>query len=280
MPDITDSSRQFLKRMLAAWAVLTLLFAGLGPEVSAPLGFGGRLLFWALHIGFGLVCAALATRLLVDKSNLKPDWRLIFVAAVLGVMAFAPIALALERLFPTLETLHPDDALDQWASDGFIQALVAEALSAAPSFIPAWLLINLDAVWQPSTQARTDTNADAEPVLPFALPAAIGTDLVAISADLHYLHVYTRAGKAMVLGSLASIAESLGERGMLVHRSHWIAVDQVVRLRKTAKQWHLDMHGDLSVPISRRKRKAVVERLGQDFEVASSDSSGDGVSSI
>ena len=218
--------------------------------------------------------------MLVDKSTLRPDWRLIAIAAVLGVMAFAPIALALEALFPTLSTLPPDDALDQWATDGLAQAIVAEALSAAPSFIPAWLLINLDAVWQPGTQTSSSKSLNTEPVLPFALPAAIGTELVAISADLHYLHVYTRAGKAMVLGSLASVAESLDDRGMLVHRSHWIAVDQVVRLRKTPRQWYLELHGDLSVPISRRKRKVVVERLGQDFEVTSDDSSGSRVNSV
>ncbi|MEN7343755.1 MAG: LytTR family DNA-binding domain-containing protein, partial [Pseudomonadota bacterium] len=84
---------------------------------------------------------------------------------------------------------------------------------------------------------------------------------------LHYLHVYTRDGKAMVLGSLASVADALGDRGILIHRSHWIELSKVQRLRKTSKQWFLDMQGDLSVPISRRKRRLVVERLGQDFEV-------------
>ena len=63
------------------------------------------------------------------------------------------------------------------------------------------------------------------------LPRRIGTDIVAISAELHYLRVYTRNGEALILMSFGRAVEALGViPGQAIHRSHWIALAHIATL--------------------------------------------------
>ncbi|MEN7341441.1 MAG: LytTR family DNA-binding domain-containing protein [Pseudomonadota bacterium] len=269
MPELAEPSRRFLLRLVLSWAGLSLLFAALAPASSAPLSGLMRLVFWSLHIGFGLACATGAAILFVRNTALPRDWRLISLSALGGVVLFAPAAVMLESLFPAISAQPPDDPFDVWAAKSLFRTVVAEALAVAPSFIPAWMLINLDAlVGSPSTKSTTDESQQERSItLPFALPSAVGDNIVAISSDLHYLHVYTTKGKAMVLGSLSQAMDALGDEGIQIHRSHWIATAHVKRLKKTTKTWQVEMSNQMLFDISRRKRSWVVEQLGTDFEV-------------
>jgi DNA-binding LytR/AlgR family response regulator len=95
------------------------------------------------------------------------------------------------------------------------------------------------------------------------LPAAVGRDLVALSSDLHYLHVHTTRGRAMILGNLGEAAAALGGRGMRVHRSHWVAHEHVQHVQIAGnKAWCL-MSTGLRVPVSRRKRRETRAQYGQ-----------------
>lgn len=100
------------------------------------------------------------------------------------------------------------------------------------------------------------------------LPPAIGRQLLRIEADLHYLHVHTRAGRAMLLGSLATATKELGSLGLRVHRAHWVAIDQVRRLQRSEQGWQCELRDGTRVPISRRRVREVQERLGRDFVIA------------
>ena len=53
-----------------------------------------------------------------------------------------------------------------------------------------------------------------------SLPGVIGSDIVAVSSDLHYLNVWTVAGRTTVLGSLRDVASELADAGM--HARHHI----------------------------------------------------------
>jgi DNA-binding LytR/AlgR family response regulator len=97
------------------------------------------------------------------------------------------------------------------------------------------------------------------------LPPAIGQDLVAIQADLHYLHVRTTLGRAMVLASLSTAEQALGNRGLRVHRSHWVALTHVRRLAQTGAGMTLQLSDGSRIPVSRRRAGEVRERLGHSF---------------
>ena len=97
------------------------------------------------------------------------------------------------------------------------------------------------------------------------LPEALGTDVVLLTSDLHYLQVRTRLGRAMILGALREVEAAFGDAGIRVHRSHWVLLDAVTRLRQSGNGWLVELVDGHKLPVSRRKRREVSERLGRDF---------------
>jgi LytTr DNA-binding domain len=256
--------------------VLALLFAQLGPEPTRTLPWFVAWAVWTAHIGAGLALAIVATHATARWSLLSgaPAWSRLLVGGLLGSLAFAPLALGFERLFPMPEQGAPDDILDQWEAVGGGLALVAEWLQLAPSYLVSWALLNLvplapTVIREPSV-AIAPAHDTPEPVASAffeRLPAAIGRDLVRIDADLHYLQVRTTLGRATVLGSLAEVEAALPEAGLRVHRSHWIAFAHLRRVSKSAKGWACELRGGERVPISRRRLAEVRERLGSGFVI-------------
>jgi len=269
----------FARRVIAAIAGLTLLFAVLAPAASEPLGFGGRLLFWLLHISLGLGAALLAARAMVASFAVPRDWRLILFSGAAGVLLFSPAAWFLETLFPVVEEWPDGDLSDDWGKAGMVAAMLVEAVELAPSYLAAWFLVNLEPLMVPFRAVRA---ADPEPHEPHPphdgreaflarLPAAIGTELTAVSSDLHYLQVYTLRGHAMILGSLQEVEEAFGDDGLRVHRSHWVVAERVVQLRQKGNQLYAEVEGSHRVPVSRRRRGEITARLGRDFRRKAGD---------
>lgn len=123
---------------------------------------------------------------------------------------------------------------------------------------------------QPSAAPLPTVTASAEDgpgAFLAALPPAIGQDLVAIQADLHYLQVRTTRGRAMVLASLGTAEQALGDRGLRVHRSHWVALAHIRRLARSADGMLLVLSDGSRVPVSRRRASTVKERLGHSFVI-------------
>lgn len=123
----------------------------------------------------------------------------------------------------------------------------------------------------PQAQALGAVQAVERPDAPEGLidrlPMAIGRQLVSISSDLHYLQVVTRRGRATLLGSLAEAETELGALGLRIHRSHWVALDAVRRLRRSAQGWRCELQDGRSLPVSRRRAAEIRQRLGRDFVV-------------
>lgn len=96
-----------------------------------------------------------------------------------------------------------------------------------------------------------------------SLPGVIGTDLIAVASDLHYLNVWTVAGRTTVLGSLRDVVAELGDAGLQVHRSHWVAHAHVRRVVGNAGNAACIMSNELRVPVSRRRWKEVRAQYGR-----------------
>ena len=95
------------------------------------------------------------------------------------------------------------------------------------------------------------------------LPGFVGTDVIAVASDLHYLNVWTVAGRTTVLGNLRDVVADLGDIGLQVHRSHWVAHAHVRRILGTASDGACILSNELRVPISRRRWKDVREQYGR-----------------
>jgi hypothetical protein len=274
-----------LKRSIAVVsALLVITFVVIEPEASRGLGVAARTVFWVIHVGLGLVSLYAASWLVLPHMmNSLPAWLVLLIAGTGAALLVAPVSYLVEQALPvTLRALESEDGwLDVFASRGWWQAIAAEFLQLLPATLGFWMIINLPFfAHRRSFGGRDpDGNGSAKPVdLDKAeagryaesaraefigrLPESLGTNVIAISADLHYLHVYTDRGRCMILGSLQQAADSMGDAGMRVHRAHWVARRAIVKIVKHGNQWYCLLSNGLKIPISRRNNSTVAGWFG------------------
>ena len=273
------------KTLPVVCVMLIVLFVFIKPEATAGYGFAERLLFWTVHIGLGLASIVLASKLLRPAlGRAMPLTVAILITGIAGAAMLAPVYLLLEQFAPAGVVEEPDSWLDLFAAQGPLKSVVAEFLEVTPVFLAAWFAVNLPLLLaRPVVKARPpDTPAgpgggraasgqtDTPPQLHdrhrerfFELiPRALGQDIIAVSSDMHYLHVHTTLGKCMVLGTIRNVASLLEDAGLLVHRSHWVAHAHVQRIAKRGSVWECVMTNNLRIPVSRRNRAKVTEWYG------------------
>jgi len=121
-----------------------------------------------------------------------------------------------------------------------------------PSDQPAQVPTNVEpivssAVADPRTQAGILTQ----------LPAKLGTDVVALQAEDHYVRVYTVLGSCLVRYRFKdAVQEVQALRGRRVHRSFWVRDRYVERASAAGDLLELVLSTGLRVPVSRAYRTA------------------------
>ena len=108
--------------------------------------------------------------------------------------------------------------------------------------------------------------APAPPTLPTGiflnrLSRKIDGDLIYVRSDGHYLTVHTTAGSCSILMRFTDAVTDLGTRGMRVHRSYWVARDQIIETAHRDNRLVLRLTGDHEVPVSRTYLSAVRRAL-------------------
>lgn len=84
------------------------------------------------------------------------------------------------------------------------------------------------------------------------IPAWLGRDLLALSAEDHYLRLHTALGSDLILCRLGEAEDALAAvPGLRVHRSWWVALAGVRGTRKVGEKQFLIMANGLEVPVSR-----------------------------
>ena len=89
------------------------------------------------------------------------------------------------------------------------------------------------------------------------LPYKLGRDLVHVKADQHYINVVTSEGSALILMRFSDAVADLGDLGMQVHRSHWVAHRHVTGVVRRDGRILLGLNNGSEVPVSRDYRRAV-----------------------
>lgn len=271
---ILDPRRSWLGFLAVAGLALALALTALEPASSQGLGVLPRLVFWALHNAAALVLLSVAqlaitrTRWLGRASPLLQ----VALAGVLGAVLFTPVALGLDTLFAFLsDTLGDDPSL--------VRALAEEFAALAPPLWLIWGLLNaprlvhlreqsdpaMPAPEQAVTAAPLEGEAPpASPPDPDTLaefwgrvPPRIGRDIVALTAELHYLRVYTTRGEALIFMAFGRAVDALAaERGFQIHRSHWVALAHVAEFVQTDGKAFCVLDTGLRLPVSRANRAA------------------------
>jgi len=106
---------------------------------------------------------------------------------------------------------------------------------------------------------REDTTTPDSPFYA-RVPREIGHDVTCLKTSGHYLEVTTGAGTATILLRMRDAIAELGELGMQVHRSYWVAHEHVVGVRRDGRRAYVRLSNDHEVPVSRSLLPAVLQR--------------------
>lgn len=84
------------------------------------------------------------------------------------------------------------------------------------------------------------------------LPKSLGTDVISLQAQDHYIDVKTTLGNELILIRLSDAIKELGEdTGIQVHRSWWVMTEHVVEQKRIENKPHLVLSDGSLVPVSR-----------------------------
>ena len=83
------------------------------------------------------------------------------------------------------------------------------------------------------------------------LPPEAGRDIIYLKMSDHYVEVVTTVGRCTILMRLADAVAELGDQGVRVHRSYWVAYAHVEGWSKRNQRTLLRLTGGHTVPVSR-----------------------------
>ena len=96
--------------------------------------------------------------------------------------------------------------------------------------------------------------AAAAPTVRFLerVPRQLGTEILALQMEDHYLRIHTRLGSDLILMRMRdAVAELNGLDGAQVHRSWWVARSAVQRAERDGRNVRLVLDGGTQVPVAR-----------------------------
>ena len=262
--------RELLSPRVLAFSLITLVFVILTFTIIGPLG-SYRSLSLFQRLVYMIVCSAFAwpvcysmvvvTCCAMRDRTPRQIALAVALATLIASVPCATVVYAYYVLFHAEHILH----------GGFL-AIFAMTASVCVSSC----LLLLFVVWQnlqrseASAPGDTDDHAgqqavsaggarDHHPHLPFfhRLPAELGRDLIYLKTADHYVHVYTADGSKRVLVRFADAVVELGDLGMQVHRSYWVAHGHMRELATRGKSVRLRLAGGHEVPVSRTYLGAV-----------------------
>jgi hypothetical protein len=269
----SDPRHSWTGYLIAAGTILSFGLALSEPSASSGLALPARIVFWLAHVASALFFFELAQISLgrIAMFARLPPLLLVMAVGVVGAILFSIFnLLLLDRIGFLIGDLLDREPIS-------IRGLADELRDSGAVSVLFWVLLNsprlimiarqkdADEAGEPPPAEVASTPPDAADALSEArrllldllsrLPRRIGTDIIAISAELHYLRVYTLAGEALILMSFGRAVEALGViPGQTIHRSHWIALAHVATLESDGDRVICRLDTGLELPVSRTHR--------------------------
>ncbi len=90
------------------------------------------------------------------------------------------------------------------------------------------------------------------------LSPQLGTDLICLTMEDHYIRVYTTQGNELIHMRMSDAMEELqAYSGVQVHRSWWVASAAIKNVTKEQRRYTVHLTNDLSAPIARNRVAAM-----------------------
>ena len=119
--------------------------------------------------------------------------------------------------------------------------------------ISAIIFIVTDALYkETAVEVESVQTPDTSSAFYQRLPKSLGTDVISLQAQDHYVDVKTTEGNELILIRLSDAIKELGEtKGIQVHRSWWVTHKHVVKQKRINNKPHLILSDGNAIPISR-----------------------------
>lgn len=240
---------------LVAMTVIGIVLALIGPFGSFTNPFALRLVYWLGLAWAGYACyrpiGGMITRL-GPRLDL-PEWSLWLLGCLVATVPMTVVVWLVSALPPPLEMPRLEDWMTTYGyvlAIGAVVTMVFYLVQAKPGAVQT-------ATTPQSVPSLTEPAATIEPVPPAPrffsrLPARLGTDLLALEMEDHYLRVHTALGSDLILLRMRdAVAELDGLDGSQVHRSWWVARAAVKLAERDGRNLRLVLCGGLSAPVAR-----------------------------
>ena len=233
---------------LSVMTVLGVLMAIIGPFGSFEQPLATRLAVW-LGLAYAGYAVYAPLGILVDRYHRLLDLPRagLWIAGVLvATIPMAAIVWSLNGLYGPLSAPSPETALAHYLNVLVVGGAVT-------------VLFNVLGRGETATDKMEDAEprddrAIARPEIRFLdrLPPALGTELLALEMEDHYVRAHTPLGSELVLLRMRdAVAELEGLDGAQVHRSWWVARGAVEDVRREGRNVRLVLEHGLEAPVSR-----------------------------
>jgi LytTr DNA-binding domain len=233
------------RRELAVLLTIGIILAWLGPYGTyVCLDLSERFAFWMLRsLLVGTIC--LAAFELVSAIGPGASWPPLKRGLASVVLASLPCAL-IGFALAVLNRHAPASPLQ--LADVYGRMAVVTAVVGVPL-----LLLRTPAAREGASAARTVSAAmPGRPNFLRRVPARLGTELLYIEVEDHYLRVHTNLGSDLVLLRLSDAVGELDPAiGWQVHRSYWVCRRAVARVERNGHRTWLVLTSGARVPVSR-----------------------------
>lgn len=233
------SSPQVIGVLCVVWVVLTIA----GPfNTLEDLALGMRALYWGLVVSLTYTVGTTVTQVVGVRicnrvSPLALGMALSALCVSLGVFA---ILISLNAIF-----------VPEWISDP-VQASIVYVTVLLISFAVLFL--------RHTTLGEIGVPQPKLAMILERLPLDKRGPLVSLSVQDHYVDIVTLKGREMVLMRLSDAMREAAEvPGMQIHRSHWVALDQIASVTRAGEAARVTLTDGTELPVSRGFLPAVRE---------------------
>ena len=255
------SRAAFLRSLLSDMAIMTVigLFLGvLGPFGTIDMPLSYRLLSWLLFAYIGYACYRPMEPLVAwgERTLHLPRIGLWIAAALIASIPMTWAVLSIGNFRNPFHWPGLDIALTSY----FYVFIVGGAVTLLFNILGLRKKGDGDAPLQttPSPVAAAQESAEEPETPPKSnplldqLPPALGSDVIALQMEDHYVRVHTALGSELVLMRLRDAMAHVSEiEGRQVHRSWWVARLAVEDVRREGRNVRLVLPGGLEAPVSR-----------------------------
>ncbi len=259
---------RFVRQVVIDVSVLVAI--GLVLAVLAPLGSGymplaHRIAYWvsmalagyAFYKPIGAQIVPLSARLDL------PEWFMWGASVAIATVPMATLVWIVNAGTGPVPMPSLEVALVHYAAVLVVGAIITLLFNLLPATRSGQVGPVSEAAVTPTSATQVSAPAFPTAAMPPAppsnplfdqLPAELGSEIVALEMEDHYVRVHTALGSALVLMRLRDAMALMGDlEGMQVHRSWWVARGAVEDVLRDGRNIRLKLARGLEAPVARAK---------------------------